>query len=244
MGKQAKYPQSDDLLDQVIGNLTITAGPDHRGEYTAWCTFHPDGQGKPPHQPNLRVSERGFFCHACGEKGSLRRLADHLGIEGANVEPEATYDYTDEDGKLLYQVVRKPGKHFVQRRPDEKGGWIYNLDGVRRVLYRLPDLLSRPDETVFIVEGEKDADRLHRAGLLATTNPGGAGKWKAEYSAILNDRHVVTLPDNDSPGHKHGGRSQAHCVELPEATRSSTCLAYQKRATSPIGLMPEGVWMN
>ena len=204
MEKQAKCPQSDDLLNRVIGNLTITAGQDHRGEYTAWCPFHPDGQGKPPHQPNLRVSERGFFCHACGKKGSLRTLAESLGVTNSESPvAEIVYDYVDEENNLLFQVVRKPGKHFVQRRPDGTGGWIYNLDGVRRVLYGLPEILAKPDETVFVVEGEKDADRLHREGLLATTNPGGAGKWKLEYSELLRDRNAVTLGDFDDSGRKH-----------------------------------------
>ena len=53
------------------------------------------------------------------------------------------------------------------------------MKGVRRVLYRLPELLARPDEPVYVVEGEKDADRLASMGLLATTNSGGAGKWQA-----------------------------------------------------------------
>jgi len=53
----------------------------------------------------------------------------------------ATYDYKDESGKLLYQAVRYEPKDFRQRRPDGKGGWIWNLEGVRRVLYRLEELL-------------------------------------------------------------------------------------------------------
>src|SRR5262245_55268962 len=78
----------------------------------------------------------------------------------------AVYDYRDEDGRLLYQTVRYEPKDFRQRRPDGQGGWVYRLDGVRRVLYRLPELntadRSRP---VFVVEGEKDADRLAALGV-------------------------------------------------------------------------------
>lgn len=50
----------------------------------------------------------------------------------------AMYNYTDEQGALLYQVVRRKPKKFSQRRPDGRGGWIPNLNGTRRVLYRLP----------------------------------------------------------------------------------------------------------
>ena len=46
------------------------------------------------------------------------------------------------------------------RRPgNEPGEWIKNLEGVRRVLYRLPELLAAdPAEPVFLVEGEKDVE--------------------------------------------------------------------------------------
>ena len=114
------------------------------------------------------------------------------------------YDYRDETGQLLFQVERRPGKDFKQRRPDGRGGWVYNLTGVRRVIYRLPELLAAdPAETVYIVEGERDADNLARLGLVATTNPGGAGKWMSDYNESLRDRNVVSLPDNDVAGQKH-----------------------------------------
>ena len=115
-----------------------------------------------------------------------------------------TYDYTDEDGNFLFQVVRYDPKDFKQRRRDGKGGWIWDLEGVRRVLYRLPELMAAdPAKPVFIVEGEKDADRLIQQGLIATTNPMGAGKWLPEYSGFLEGRLVVIIPDNDKEGTGH-----------------------------------------
>jgi len=190
------------ILEEVFTKLQVVRGPDARGRYLAWCVFHPDGQGTPPHKPNLNISERGFHCFACGEKGNLMQLAEKLGVnvkaDGRN--PEAVYDYRDEKGNLLFQVVSFRGKRFRQRRPDGKGGWIWDLEGVRRVLYRLQELLAaHPDETIYIVEGEKDCDRLMNAGLVATTNPGGAGKWRAEYNEPLRGRAVVILSDNDNP---------------------------------------------
>ncbi len=217
---------NEELLSGVLEKLKVEGGPDHRGEYTAWCVFHPDGQGEPPHRPNLSVSERGYYCHACGENGGLRDLAQHLGVSVGrrNSEPEATYDYRDERGELLFQVVRLPGKRFRQRRRGEGGGWVWNVKGVRRVLYRLPELLANPDKTVYLVEGEKDADRLRASGLLATTVPGGANKWRDDYSAVLQEREVVIVPDNDQPGQKHavqiarglrGVSSSLKVVQLP-----------------------------
>jgi hypothetical protein len=138
----------------------------------------------------------------------------------------AEYDYRDEAGIMLYQVVRRVPKDFRQRRPDGKGGWIWNLQGVHRVLYRLPELLAAPiAEPVFIVEGEKDCDRLRGLGLVATTNSGGAGKWKGEYREALRGRRVVLLPDNDEPGQQHmaavrqslaGVAASVTVVELPD----------------------------
>ncbi len=54
----------------------------------------------------------------------------------------ATYRYTDESGNLLFQVVRNEPKDFRQHRPNGNGGWIWILEGVRRVLYRLPEVIT------------------------------------------------------------------------------------------------------
>ena len=129
----------------------------------------------------------------------------------------ASYPYRDEHGDLLYEVVRKQPKAFLQRRPDGAGGWDWSVKGLRRVLYNLDRLsAASPSELVFLVEGEKDADRLTGIGLLATTVPGGANKWRSDYAAILSNRKVVILPDNDGPGRKH-----AHTIKaalLPVAS--------------------------
>jgi len=209
------------LLEQILPSLRIVKGPDERGEYLAWCPFHPDGQGKPPHQPNLCVSERGFYCHACGENGSLGNLLRKLDIlvPPGECDIETAYDYCDEAGDLLFQVVRMAGKKFRLRRPDTNGKWIWNLNGVPRVLYRLPDLVARPDEAVFLAEGEKDADRLHEEGLLATCNPTGAGKWLKKYGKVLEGRDVVILADNDEPGGRHALQVAKSIVDVTKSVK-------------------------
>ncbi|MCH7779471.1 MAG: hypothetical protein IH848_01375, partial [Acidobacteria bacterium] len=116
----------------------------------------------------------------------------------------ATYDYRDEQGVLLFQVVRFEPKGFRARRADGNGGWIWDLKNVRRVPYRLPELIKADRrEWVFVVEGEKDADRLAGLGLIATTNVFGAGKWTKAYSRFLRQRRVVILRDNDTGGYSH-----------------------------------------
>jgi len=114
------------------------------------------------------------------------------------------FDYKDETGTTLFQVVRverrDTGKSVKvwQRRPDASGGWVKKLGDVRRVPYRLPELVAAsPGETVFVAEGEKKVELLRGWGLAATCSPGGAGKWRDEYSKFLAGRDVVILPDND-----------------------------------------------
>lgn len=162
---------------------------------------------------------------ACGKKGSLKRLAVKLGIQQTDLKRTqerivATHDYRDEDSSLLFQVVRFEPKSFKQRRPDGKGGWKWNLDGIRRVLYRLPELLATPmDQTVFLVEGEKAADALARLGLAATCSPMGAGKWRDEYAPPFAGRNVVVLPDADDPGEMHAGQAAASLARVTKSLK-------------------------
>lgn len=141
------------MLASVKARLRAVKGPDSSGWHTAFCPFHDD-----QHRPNLRFTDKGFKCLACAEKGSIHKLAEKLGVEVPQPfedRIDATYDYRDEQGHLLFQVVRLHSpKDFRQRRPDGAGDWIWNLDGVRRVPYRLPELITAdPGETVFIADG-------------------------------------------------------------------------------------------
>jgi 5S rRNA maturation endonuclease (ribonuclease M5) len=116
----------------------------------------------------------------------------------------ATYDYTDADGKLLHQTVRKEPKTFLQRRPAENGKYIWSLKDYQTVLYNLPGIASIDDgKPVVIVEGEKDADSLNALGYVATTAPMGAGKWQDSYTDALRGLNVIIVPDNDTQGLQH-----------------------------------------
>jgi hypothetical protein len=146
-----------------------------------------------------------------------------------------TYDYVDENSDLLFQVCRYEPKGFKQRRPNGKGDWIWKLGDVRRVLYRLPELLESlaNQHAVFVVEGERDADRLWSLNVPATTCPQGAGKWREEYSPQFAGATVYILQDNDEPGRAHAQQvarslyavgAVAYVVELPSHKDASEWL--------------------
>lgn len=119
----------------------------------------------------------------------------------------AVYDYVDESGNLLFQVCRTVDKQFPQRRPDPsaKSGWSWKLGDVRRVLYRLPKIIDAVAKgaSIYIAEGEKDVQALESQGAAATCCPGGAGKWRDEYTAVFAEADVTIIADRDEPGQKH-----------------------------------------
>jgi len=147
------------------------------GEVRFTCLAHDD------EHPSARFNDgKGVWtCDVCKAGGGQLDLARRLGLtpkREANPRRKhvAAYDYRDETGALLFQVLRYQPKDFRQRRPDGKGGWLRNLDGVRRVPYRLPEILAADSSRIVLVsEGEKDCERLEALGLVATTNSGGAG---------------------------------------------------------------------
>ncbi|RKY70128.1 MAG: hypothetical protein DRP97_04245, partial [Candidatus Latescibacterota bacterium] len=191
------------------------------------CPVHDDSES------SLSVSISNgkilFYCHAGCSQASVLDELKRMGLwNEKSVTKTAkrlveTYDYTDEDGELLYQVCRYEPKTFRQRRPDGNKGWIWSLKDTRRVLYKLPDVLVA--EQVFICEGEKDVATLVDQGLTATTNAGGASNWIAEYTDSLANRECIILPDNDKPGIEHamkiarsldGTARSVTIIELPD----------------------------
>lgn len=141
--------------------------------------------------------------------------------DGTTDVPVKGYHYTDGDGNLIYDVVRfhtrradgswvlnektgNPKKKFKQRRPDGKGGWIWNLDGVSHTLYRLPqiEIGIAEGKTLHLCEGEKDVETLESWGLVGTTNSGGAQNWRAEFAEHFRGADVVILGDDDEAGRR------------------------------------------
>jgi AAA domain len=180
----------------------------------------------------INLKDGTFFNHETLEGGGVLKLIelktgrtgaariDWLRDNGFDVTPNGSimpqivevYDYVDESGRLLSQVVRFEPKDFRQRKPDGKGGWTWNVRGVRRVPYRLVEMLEAISlgQLIVICEGEKDCNILARQNVVTTTNPGGASsskngksKWSDELTPHFKDADVVIIPDNDSVGRAH-----------------------------------------
>lgn len=165
------------------------------------------------------------WCRGCGWAGDDIQLImdlDHIPFKDAaekagrtdkikDTPPKpgkiiAHYNYVDENGALLFQVLRFDPKDFRQRRPGTKTRWINDLKDTRLVLFDLPNILEA--KACCFVEGEKDALALKAVGVPATCNPMGAGKLKGqqeEHQILepLRGKQVYIIPDNDKPGRDH-----------------------------------------
>lgn len=199
------------------------------------CPHHKNGTEK---SPSLSVTEgaKGVImnCHA-GCK--VEEVVASIGLKMSDLFDEPlqkektvvtdTYVYRDENGDVLFEVLRKvsesSGKKTFSQRRRVDGKWVYKLADVRRVLYHLPELraaVAGGASEVWIPEGEKDVHALEARGVVATCNPGGAGKWRDEYVAFLEGvERVVVVRDKDGVGSEHANAVVASITKhLPGTT--------------------------
>lgn len=231
--------------------------------FMARCPAHDDGKASLSISPG-RDQPVVLHCHAgCDPLDILARL-DLTWADLTDAKPQrdeatwtpagtatAVYDYRDEQGVLLFQVCRTANKDFRQRVPDvtAKGGYRWKLGEVRRVLYRLPELIDAVNggADVFVCEGEKDVHTLAGLGLVATCNPGGAGKWRPEYSEFLRDASVLIVADKDEPGRAHARQVRDALIEVArevviiEAAEGCKDATDHVRAGHDVGTMPT-IW--
>lgn len=209
--------------------------PRRRGAtWAAHCPAHEDGTPSLSFRPGDNGAQVVATCHAgCNWASILEALSlspdDRATILGKSPRetraqrrrnaPRSEWVYRDEEGVPLFRVCRADGpdgKHIWQEKPDGTRG----LGGVRRIVYRLPEVLRAIEagQTIYIVEGEKCADAVAALGLCATTNPMGAGKWREEYSeSFRGARAVRVLSDNDGADEQHpenGRKGQRHAEEV------------------------------
>lgn len=225
--------------ERVTRRLGEVTGHVASGKSDWRCPAHDDSTAS----LSVTRSDRGVIvhCHAgCQIDDVLRALsltkADLFdsaqnGDRPAKRELVDTYDYLDESGELLFQVVRfrdpDGKKAFQQRRPLPDGGYEWKLGDVRRVLYRLPKVIAavQAGDVVFVVEGEKDVEAIERTGGVATCNAGGAGKWRKDYAEVLRGADVIVVPDQDPPGTKHAADVEASLSGVARSVRVLAPLA-------------------
>jgi len=247
-------PLASSPVERLLAHLK-SVRPNGRDRWMALCPSHDDKQ----RSLSITVGKDGravMYCHAGCQFAAViaaagltqsdmfvgeRQPKPLVQAQGVNTRAKlvASYDYRALDGSLLFQSCRLEPKRFTQRRKDETGEWVYNLQGVAPVLYRLPEIAEAVSmgKRIYVVEGEKDADALVEYGYPATTNPMGAGKWKEEYSAVLAGAEVVILPDNDDTGRSHANQVAASLtavgcsvkvVELPGLSEKGDVSDYLK----------------
>ncbi|MBN2372083.1 MAG: toprim domain-containing protein [Vicinamibacteria bacterium] len=218
----------DDLLTRLDG--VRPSGDGH----VARCPAHEDGHAS----LSVGIGDDGRILLHCHAGCDPLAICMALGITMRDLMPAMparqtlgriieTYDYHDASGTLLYQVCRFSPKAFRPRRPDGRGGWIWNLESTPRVLYKLPEVAqaAQAHRHIWIVEGEKDVVNLAKLGFIATTNSGGAGKWSDDFSrCLVGCASVVVIADADGPGRKHaqavaeslyGAGVKARVIEMP-----------------------------
>jgi len=149
------------------------------------------------------------------------------------------YPYMDADRRLVFTVERHAGKQF--RIVDPDGSELPNpVPDNLALLYRLPELAAaEPYETIFVCEGEKDADAVTGLALLATTAPCGTHMgWQPRYTPWLRDRHVVILPDADGPGRNYARRVLA---EVQGTARTAVIVDVHEKKRGPWDVSD---WLN
>lgn len=212
--------QVDNVLNKLSKVKTYGEG------WSALCPAHEDSN------PSLNVGQgQGgrvlLTCHrGCQFDDIVKALDMTIGEMMPEVAPTgkleltATYPYHDESGTLLYEIQRFVDeanvKTFRQRSPLPDGKWKPSTQGVRKVLYHLPEVLAAvaSGKTVWIAEGEKDVDALREAGFVATTNSGGAGRWDESYSKVLAGNKVIVCADKDEVGKLHAAQIAAELRAL------------------------------
>jgi hypothetical protein len=230
-------------IEKVLAAITSKTGRapvGGTGQWKSLCPAHDDTN------PSLSIAETPdgtalVHCYAgCSQDAIVAAMGlrkEELFPPKADAPPKPdlkrhekeAYDYLDEGGNLLFQVVRFEPKDFRQRRPDPEkpGKWVWSIKGVRRVLYRLPDIIKAMlhSDIIFMGEGEKDVMSLVSLGLCATCNSGGAGKWLSSYTDTLSGADVILIADKDGPGRNHAaivlkaltGRAKSvKVIELPD----------------------------
>ena len=104
----------------------------------------------------------------------------------------------------------------------EKKTYITGLKGQKAPLYNANVLHNMDEGTIFITEGEKDADTLsHLDDIPATTIPNGAGfsQWIDLYNDGLQGKDIIILTDNDDVGKNYGIKVAQNTLNIAKSVK-------------------------
>ncbi len=148
-------------------------------------------------------------------------------------KPTQLYPYHQADGALVCYIGRwdstDPATGERKKTilpitycdlPDGKRGWRSAGMPSLRPLYRLPEILARPDAPILICEGEKTAEAAQMLfpQYVATTPMHGAqSPHKTDFSH-LKGRKVIISPDYDEAGQSFGDAVLDLCLAAGAAS--------------------------
>jgi len=194
------------------------------------CCIPGPGHGKDDRSLSVKndaSNPDGFVVNSfCGDDAAqcrdhVRRLAGLPEWKPTRSErpTDPQFVYRDENGQPYLRVTKihkGAGKSFFQHSWNGRD-WVKGGQQVR-IPYRLPEVIGA--DTVYICEGEKDCDRLADLGLVATTNPMGAEKWRDELNQWFTGKQVIILSDNDDTGRKHAAQVEEALRGIAASVRS------------------------
>jgi len=237
---------------QIEGYFVVRFGEgrvETRDGFYVQCPFHEDTRAS----GSVSFTLKAFNCFAgClwnGEKSSGGLIAFEMKFSSCSVgeairniaklcnEPgltalsdvEAVYDYRNDSGELVFQVIRSAGKKFSCRKPNGLGGWDSNIRNTARPLYHQQEVLKA--DFVLLLECEKDVETARELNLATpdgrpiacSTNSHGYLSFKDEQLETLRGKRVVIVPDNDRAGHERArflqGQLGEQCAILEVSDR-------------------------
>lgn len=195
-GLPAKVSPNENSSRRVKNPLQI-----HSDKTTQFPYFNRDGK-------LLYTVERTDKWTEDGATKSFRQFRHSGEIAALTVDPDREvpkYLRVHQLDAGDYKLSKSDGESCFHKVEKYETDDVYRFGECPRVPYRLPELLGRCEEMVFLVEGEKNVTDLESWGLLASCNSGGCGgsRWYAQWGEYFSGREIVILPDNDAGGRMH-----------------------------------------
>jgi hypothetical protein len=195
------------ILDRLEGVKSSGSG------WSALCPAHDDSA------PSLSLGEGDeggavIKCHAgCETEDVVKAMGLQMSDLAGKPRVVAEYPYTDEAGNVLYTIQRWQPKDFrtVPAKVAVADRTLYARQWI--------EWARETGNTIYVVEGEKDANSLIERGIPATCNPHGAGKWLPHYSDLLKGCDVVVVADNDDKGLMHARDVYKHIEPVAESVK-------------------------